>query len=88
MGVFPQWHAMLVVVSVGENVDIAFLSVPTWYIVHPFHLSMSKATLVFDSSPLYKNYDLLTARQYFSGVTRWKEPWIHSSGSFQFNIQV
>ena len=80
---------MIVVVPVGENVfDIASFSVPTWYIVHRFHLSMSNATLVVDSSPLCSNNVLLTAPQYFSGVTRWNEPWIHGSGSFQFNIYI
>jgi hypothetical protein len=73
---------MIVVVPVGENVfDIAFFSVLTWYIVPHFHLSMSNTSLVFDSSPLCSNNDLLTARQYFSGVTRWKEPWIQVADS-------
>ena len=74
---------MIVAVLVGEDVfDTAFFSVLTFYIVHRFHLSMSNATLVVevvDSSPLCGNNDLLTARQYFSGVMRWKKPWIHST---------
>jgi hypothetical protein len=54
---------MIVVVPIGENVfNIAFFSVPTWYIVHRFHLSMSNTTLVFDSKPLCRNNELLTAR--------------------------
>jgi hypothetical protein len=48
--------------------------VPTFYILHRFHLSMSIATLavvdlVVDSSPSCNNV-LLTAHQYFSGVAR------------------
>ncbi len=57
---------MIVVGQVGQNVfDITSVSVPTFYIVHRFHLSMSKATLVFDSSPLCRNNDLLTAVSIF-----------------------
>ncbi len=82
---------MIVVGPIGQNVfDIS--SVSTFYIVHCFHLSMSNAILfvvdlVVDSSPSCNNV-LLTAHQYFSGVARWNEPWIHGSGSFQFNIYI
>jgi hypothetical protein len=80
---------MIVVVPVGQNVFVvAFFSVPTWYIIHRFHLYLSNATLVIDSRSLCSNNDLLTACQYFSGVTRWNEPWIHGSGPFQFNIYI
>ena len=84
---------MIVVGPVGLNVfDITSVSVPTFHMLHRFHLSMSNATLVVvdlvvDSSPSCNNV-LLTAHQYFSGVARWNEPWIHGSGSFQFNIYI
>jgi hypothetical protein len=66
---------MIVVGPVGLNVfDITSVSVPTFHMLHRFHLSMSKATLavvdlVVDSSPSCNNV-LLTAHQYFSGVAR------------------
>ncbi len=83
---------MIVVGPVGQNVfNITSVSVPTFYIVHRFHLSMSNAIfavdLVVDSSPLC-SIVFLTAPQHFSGVARWNGAWIHGSESFQFNIYI